>query len=422
MKIGLLFDDRGYNGLNLSCPDMGNPGIGGTQFSFLMLQKYLTSINVMPIVYHFSNNKLPALKLERKIKNFDSVINMALNDHIDILIAQNGQSKQWYQKLMESDLKCIIWAHNYLNYEEVELIHKIENVKHIVFVSRQEYDRYIDHDIIKKSTFIYNMFNSKNEQYYRNEDTFANVTYTGSLVPAKGFHILAKAWKSVLKEVPNAQLTIIGSGRLYDRHIKLGNYGIAEEDYENKFMPYLCESTGEILPSVNFKGILGEEKIRIYQNTSVGIVNPSAVTETFGLSAVEMEACGIPIITKNKYGFLDVIKNKKTGLLFNNERQFLKYIVHLLKDQELNKILGDNAKKYVANKFAPEKIIVQWENLFRDILNEQVCKYIRPSESWHNDYKWLRLINRYIRKICPIFPPIIAIKSKGRNIIRRKNN
>ena len=57
------------------------------------------------------------------------------------------------------------------------------------------------------------------------------------------------------------------------------------------------------MKSVHFCGNMGIEKLEIYNRTTVGVVNPSARTETFGLSAVEMEACGIPVVTKSGNGF-----------------------------------------------------------------------------------------------------------------------
>lgn len=80
--------------------------------------------------------------------------------------------------------------------------------------------------------------------------------------------MIAKAWKTVLAAVPDAKLNVIGAGNLYDRNSKLGKYGIAEESYENSFMPYLTEKFEEdgeikerILPSVKFWGLMGVEKM-----------------------------------------------------------------------------------------------------------------------------------------------------------------
>ncbi|MPM81020.1 hypothetical protein SDC9_128071 [bioreactor metagenome] len=61
MKIGLIFQDSGFRGVDLKNPDDGNPGIGGTQFCFIMLAKYLkTSYPEIDVhIFHFSENIFP---------------------------------------------------------------------------------------------------------------------------------------------------------------------------------------------------------------------------------------------------------------------------------------------------------------------------------------------------------------------------
>ena len=103
--------------------------------------------------------------------------------------------------------------------------------------------------------------------------------------------MLAEAWSNVRERVPDAGLDVIGTGRLYDENAKLGKYGLAEETYEQEFMKWLTDEKGEILPNVRFHGILGAEKYDVFRKCSIGVINPMA-TETFGLAAVEMEACG----------------------------------------------------------------------------------------------------------------------------------
>lgn len=44
-----------------------------------------------------------------------------------------------------------------------------------------------------------------------NADT-KKVVYSGALIKQKGFHILAKAWKNILKAVPDAELYVLGGG------------------------------------------------------------------------------------------------------------------------------------------------------------------------------------------------------------------
>lgn len=63
----------------------------------------------------------------------------------------------------------------------------------------------------------------------------------GALIPEKGFLILAKMWKYILKKVPMARLQVIGGGNLYSRNCSLGRMGIADKLFEEEFFPYLSE-------------------------------------------------------------------------------------------------------------------------------------------------------------------------------------
>ena len=41
MNIGFYFFDKGLSGVDCSRPDLGNPGVGGTQYCFLLLIYYI---------------------------------------------------------------------------------------------------------------------------------------------------------------------------------------------------------------------------------------------------------------------------------------------------------------------------------------------------------------------------------------------
>lgn len=419
MFIGIIVEDSGYSKMNFKNPEYGNPGVSGTVFEFLMLIKYLCKNqlgrNVM--VFHFGDNIYPDNCQAINCKSHTEIIEYIKKKDV-LLIIQNGLKKSFYNILNEESVKTILWAHNYMAGEEIERFSAMKNIKRVVFVGKEQYDHYIAHDIIKKSTYIYNMFDSKQKLYYRNEKLEPIVTYTGSLIHAKGFHMLAHIWKKVLIEVPKAQLYVLGGGNLYDRRAILGKYGIAEDNYERSFIDSITDEEGKLLSSVHFLGVVGEEKVAIYHKTMVGVMNPTGISETFGLSGVEMEACGIPVISKKKYGLLDTIKHKKTGLLINNEKELLNAILILLKNEKLNENMGENAKIFVTEKFSPEKIIKQWIQLFKDIELEKPVIYYKPNTNLGNDWKWLMLLNRGCRMLFPQFPSLIGYKSRKR--LKRK--
>lgn len=384
--------------VNASMPENGNPGIGGSEYLFALLGRYLQKTTDAFEIYffNFGNSKLPEGVISVIIEDNMDMLDQAAALGVDVLIHQVSKPDHWYRKLESTNIKAIPWAHIFLPYEELKTIRSCTNVKRVVFVGKEEYDTYIDDDIITKSTYIYNMINTSRTAKERCV-VQPSVTYIGSLVPAKGFHLLAKIWPSVLARVPDAQLNVIGTGKVYDRNAVLGKYGIAQESYENEFMPYLTDENSDILPSVHFLGLLGEEKEDILCQTAVGVVNPTALTETFCISAVEMQLCGVPVVSKKKWGLLDTIKDGKTGFLYTSEKEFVDRVVQLLLDKELNAQFGCQGQAFVKNTFEAGILIHQWIDLLKDVYNDVPATYAGVQGNWGNDLKFLRGVLRFFR-------------------------
>ncbi len=414
MKIGVLVNDKGISNIDMRHPENGNPGIGGTLYCFISLLYFLTMYGNQELtVFHYEeSNLLPEGSDAVLITSpYDSLKEVKKRNLMLLLHEQMYGYSDWYQEIERQNVDTILWAHNYLYRDELIQVPSCRNVRRVVFVGREEYDYYMDHDVIKKSVFIYNICEDKKlRNLERKWDGKPTVTYVGSLVKVKGFHLLAKEWKHILRQVPDAQLEVLGTGKLYDRTCRLGKYGIAEESYESQFMKYLTDSNGNVLESVHFEGIVGDRKDEIFSRTTVGVVNPSAKSETFCLSAVEMEMAGIPVVTKGKHGLLDTVQHKGTGLLFHFNRQMRKYLILMLKNKELNHNMGMQAREFVCEKFNPVELTERWDRLILDILNETPIQWIPSSENQMNDLKWLKYWNRTVRRVIPVLPAISKIR------------
>lgn len=402
MKINIAIEllDKNLQGVDLSQPENGNPGIGGSEWLFLMLARYLQiyyDADYRITIFHYSDCLLPNGVRDIRINSESDLLDRLSVSDEQIIVHQITKSNFWYERIAKMEIIDIPWAHCYIKYPEVMFINACSNVKRVVFVGREEYDTYIDDDIIKKSTFIYNMLNVQAAHKVRQSDYSKTVTYLGSLVPAKAFHALAEIWPEVLKRVPDAKLQIMGTGKLYDREAKLGKFGIAQEDYENYFMQFLTDEKGNILPTVKFLGLIGAEKEDYFMDTAVGVVNPLGKDETFCLSAVEMELCGVPIVTVGKYGLLDTISDGESGLLYRNKKEFIDYLVKLLEDKELNTKMGNYAPNFVKSRFDAKRIIKEWDSLFKKVINGEEDKYMKPRGNYGNDLKWVRFVIRVIR-------------------------
>lgn len=382
MKIGIKLDDSGFSNIDLSSPELGNPGIGGTSFEEVLLAKGLADKGIdVELFYTNRTNILPKNVKNVYVDEVEVIPRQAKSDQCDVLVFSAAKTNGWYKRIEENCIDSVVWAHGFLNYYELKILRKNPYIKRVVFVGREEYNQYIADDIILKSTFIFNMFDIQPVRNMGNGGH--NVVYLGGLNKYKGFHVLAKAWKKVLAEVPDAKLIVLGSGKLYNRETPMGKYGIAKPEYEKIFIKYLLDKNGNILPSVQFAGLSGIEKYDIIRDSRVGVVNPTGLTETFCISAVEMEACGVPVCTTGKYGLLDTVKNNINGLYSNDDEELADNIVRLLTNDQMNEKLSANAVRFT-RRFESEKIIPVWNQMFHEIQEGVPAKYIQPE---YNEYR-----------------------------------
>ena len=406
--VGIFFDGKNLNGLDLRGCLTINPGLGGSAYDLLTTGEMLAGISGFKVFFYTVENQcLPEKIIQRGVKDEIEAIKAAKADNVDVYIYNVSMKlrENFYETLNKLQISAIAWAHNYLDYRIIKAIRKCDAVKRIVFVGQQHYDAYVDDPILEKATFIY-LIVPRNDCTKRKLGEEKVVTYVGSLIKAKGFYILAKNWKYILSEIPEAVLYVIGSGKLYDRTQKLGTYGIAESKYECLFMKYLLDKNGNLMDSVRFMGILGREKENIYEKTYVGVVNPSGVSETFCLSGVEFAARGIPVVTYKGYGLLDTVIPGVTGLTDKKGKKQAQYIVRLLKDKSENLDLGDGGKTYSREHFSPNVIIQDWVKLIDEICSNQKPKFLFSGRNMHDDWKWLKYLNYRIHKMFPFLPKL----------------
>lgn len=392
IKLAILFQEDEMEHMDLSRPEFGNPGIGGTAFCFLLLMKYLNDYRdqIDYTAYQIKENLLPAKKTEKMV-SIREALDQAVLDGNEMVLIRNHQTKETYDLMANYPLKYIVWMHNKLTIEEIRLLDRWEAVSRIICVGREMYDYYLDDHIIRKMDVIRNMFVPPAGKMVRGDEYPLYVTYTGSLTYDKNFHLLAAAWKEIIRQVPDAQLHVIGSGKLYDQNSVMGAMGIADKEYEELFLPHLCDQEGNLLSSVFFHGIMGEEKYEIYRQSAVGVVNPMA-TETFCLSAIEKGACGIPVVSRRKNGLLDTVQDGKTGILYKDVKQLAPVIVDLLVDQEKNIRMGHAAAEFARTEFLPEKILPEWIRVLTEVHEGTSARYQRPTANLDNNGKWIRRI------------------------------
>ena len=419
-KIAFYIDNKHIDKISLDHPEKGNPGVGGTEYMIHAISYYLSKESNYKIILGATSTKGISNKITTiKVKTIEELINEDTDfiifkyELIDYLRISECLSKS------NRKTKLIVWAHNFIKRSELSRLAKDKYVKRIICVSQEQLNMYRDHLAFKKSSYIYNgmpisAVNEQKDSLPKFKERDNEVTYIGSIVPYKGFLVLAKAWSKVLDKYPDAKLNVIGSGKLYDRNSILGKYGIAEESYENLFMKYLTDDKGKVLPSVTFHGILGAEKNDILKRTKVGVPNPSGVSETFCITALEMQAMGCLVTTLNYGGFKNTVF--KTGILYNSTDELADSIIKLLEEKD-NKI--EEFYRFMDDNFSFEKITNDWIRMLDNINNDIITIPTICKES--DRITKLKEINRKIKEKLPFGYILLPTIDFYISILRRLN-
>ncbi len=158
------------------------------------------------------------------------------------------------------------------------------------------------------------------------------VIYLGRLKKYKSIEHLLSAFSLVLKDLPQAKLVIVGEGD-YKSHLI---------DLANKL---------NIQDKVEFTGFVDMgEKVRRLQKAWVAVC-PS-LKEGWGLTNIEANACGTPVIASNVPGLKDSVVHEKTGVLYEygDVQKLSEHLIKILSDrnyrEELTKGGLDWAKKF----------------------------------------------------------------------------
>lgn len=399
MKIGFKVNDHTQSNLNLCEPDKGNPGMGGSEYSMVILSYIYAKSHPEDEIFVLHKN--PTNKYAPEIREIlvddPNIPKVLASNKIEVLVLINATyEKEWYDAIKRANSKIIYVMANFMQLHHLAQYRNNDVIDRIVFVGKEQYSWCMDDEIIKKSCVIGNMIPKNPDAKRALNRSVPIVTYMGAILPQKGFHLLAFQWKKILKKVPNAQLYVIGSGNLYSSNMKMGKYGIAPQEYEQVFMPYLLDDDGRILPSVHFMGKMGVEKEDILKKTWVGVPNPSADTETFCNCAVEMEGYGIPIVTIAKNSFFDVTKNHYSSLLYYSSQGFRRNLIRLLSDEQLNIKMGKQAAEF-AEQFTPEFLVKKWETIFNGVGKNEEMPYLGANAHMFYNAKILRVLNRFLR-------------------------
>lgn len=175
------------------------------------------------------------------------------------------------------------------------------------------------------------------------------ILFLGRLHKIKGLNLLLKVFSELNEYIEETLLIVVGY-----------NDGLLES--LQKQVAYL-----RLIDKVIFTGPLcGNEKLEAFIDADVYVL-PS-IYDTFPLTIMEACACGIPVVTTDRCGIANIVKDKVGYVVEYNSDQLRQALIDLLTDDDLRKKFGMEGERLVKEEFNWHKIILKLEKTYQDAI------------------------------------------------------
>jgi glycosyltransferase involved in cell wall biosynthesis len=185
------------------------------------------------------------------------------------------------------------------------------------------------------------------------------VSIVGRIFPIKNHRLFLDAAALVAALEPSARFVIVGDGVLRREM----------EDHAREL---------RIADRVIFTG-WRRDLPRIYADMDLLVV--SSNNEGTAVSAIEAMAAGRPVIATRVGGLPDLIAEEETGLLVppGDRDGLATAVLRLLKDPETACRMGQSARAMVQEHFSVQRLIVDMENLYHQLLAQKSIAHCHPT-------------------------------------------
>ena len=292
------------------------------------------------------------------LNNNTLITNITKHENIDIFILQNMISPSSVKFFHSLGKKVIGMFHGvFMSAMALDTLNSYKN-----WIDFDAYDSYIF--IAADDYYFYKKLGFKNEIYIPNLSTFissetknSNLTYNNIIMlgrlndPIKGAKFAVKTMTYVIKEVPDAKLTLVISDGKAQFLIDL----IKELNLTNNvFINYFTSNISEY-----------------FWNSSVHWY--TSFSEAFPMAMNEGKAHGLPIVA------FDVPYSPpyQNGVIVADQldcEALARETIKLLKDYNYRKTVGEKAKESL-NIFTNDEILEIWGKLFGSLLSNDTSQY-----------------------------------------------
>lgn len=173
------------------------------------------------------------------------------------------------------------------------------------------------------------------------------LVHTSNFRPVKRVPDTIKIFEKVQQEIPS-KLILIGDGP------------------DRSECERLCRQL-ELCDKVKF---LGKQDGLVEILSSADLFLIPSQSESFGLSALEAMACGLPVISSSVGGLPELVRHNETGFIaeIGDVDRMAKYALELLTNERKYKLFSENSRRRAVNKFDKSKVVPLYEEYYEHIL------------------------------------------------------
>ena len=333
---------------------------GGTQRVVSNLANAFCEYYEVELLSIYQTNETPAFPLNHKVKlNF-------------LHHKERGMVRGKFYKLIDKFYESYLLKKRYQN-----CIIIYNNMPHYpIFKNKNTHYLYILHERQKKFRTKYKHYDAliainleqkallekhhKNVIYIPNflpkmPDAITNhqqkvVLFLGRFSKEKGVLRLIDIWKKVQED-----------GEFKDWKLIIVGEGVQKEQIEDKIKALHLSTSIIIKPFT-------KEVEKEYLSASIYAM--TSHKEGFGMVLIESASYALPSVAFDiTSGPSDIIENEKSGFLIEdgNLQEFAKKLQLLMRDENLRKTMGENAKIHTKKHFSKELVLQKWQDLFHSL-------------------------------------------------------
>tara|TARA_B100001250_G_scaffold108633_2_gene91680 strand:+ start:1885 stop:3006 length:1122 start_codon:yes stop_codon:yes gene_type:complete len=172
------------------------------------------------------------------------------------------------------------------------------------------------------------------------------------IIKRKAHDDVLRALPDVLSQFPKAHYIIAGPHRKEDSYFSSLNKLVAELSLE-KHVTFI-----DFLPDKDLKKIYSISKVYVMPSRNL---HETGDSEGFGITFLEANACGCPVIGSYEGGIPDAVENEVNGLLVSSDSppEIASAIKKMFSDEDYRMNLVKQGKDRVSERFTWEKLTFQ---------------------------------------------------------------